>query len=199
MTTVNLWLFALTSALLIVVPGPNVMVIVGTSLAHGRVRGLQTVAGTSTAMLLQLAVAAVGTSGLVLALSAGFAWLKWLGVGYLVWVGLGLLLRQDSAPVPSGMGSFRRGFWVSLTNPKTILFFGAFLPQFVVPGEPYLPQVALLSVVFWVLAVCLDSGYALMAAGVARWLRRPGTARWLQRTTGVVYLGAGTALAGSRL
>lgn len=192
----ELILFVMVASAVIVIPGPNVMVIVATTLAHGRRRGLQTVAGTSTAMLIQLAVAALATAWLVAVLATGFVWLKWCGVVYLLVLGLNLLLSNGDGRETgvSGLGTFQRGFWVSLTNPKTILFFSAFLPQFVSPSEPFLLQIALLSLIFWVLAVLLDSCYALLAARLVHWLqgRSPNFTR---RFSGLFYLGAGAVLA----
>ena len=128
--------FILISSAVIVIPGPNVLVIVATSLTQGRARGMQTVAGTLGAMAIQLLVAAQGTALLAEALSEAFMWLKWIGAGYLVYLGC-RRLRAAAAPkqsvspeVGTGTGSFSRGFVVGITNPKTILFFGAFLPQF---------------------------------------------------------------------
>ncbi|MFM1896528.1 MAG: hypothetical protein RLZZ385_1602 [Pseudomonadota bacterium] len=196
----DLLLFALVATLVIVIPGPNVLVVVATALQHGRRRGLQTVMGTSSAMVVQLTVAALGTAGLVNLLRDGFFYLKWAGVGYLTWIGVNMLLHAHRR-VPTSvtaMCSFQRGFWVSLTNPKTILFFGAFLPQFVLGSEPYLPQIALLSGIFWILAVLLDSSYALLAAAAAGLLRNPRREIWAGRLGGLVYVGAATLLAGLR-
>ena len=193
----DLILFVTVAALVIVMPGPNVMIIVATSLTQGRHRGLQTVAGTSTAMLLQLAIAALGTSWLVEALARGFVWLKWAGVLYLSFLGLRLLLTAapGSQTETTAAMSWQRGFWVSLTNPKTILFFSAFLPQFVDPAAAYLPQIALLSVIFWLLAVALDSVYALSAATLHLKLSDLRTATLARRGSGLLYLGAGALLA----
>lgn len=194
----DLILFVTIAVAVIVVPGPNVLVIVATTLTHGRSRGLQTVAGTSSAMLVQLTVAALGTSWLVGALTRGFLWLKWGGVAYLLLLGFNLLLRTPAEPVPGlpPPSTFQRGFWVSLTNPKTILFFSAFLPQFISPQAAYLPQVALLSLLFWVLAVLLDSGYALLASRIGGWLKERRTGRVVRRFSGLMYLGASALLAG---
>ena len=196
----DILLFCLMAGLVIVIPSPNVLVIVGTTLQQGRRRGLQTVAGTSTAMLVQLAVAALGTAGFVNLLSNGFVFLKWAGAAYLAWLGINLLLRSASrqGQVTSATGSFQRGFWVSLTNPKTILFFSAFLPQFVVAQQPYLPQIAVLSALFWAMAVLLDSTYALLAAALTGVLRRPGISAYAGKASGMVYLGAAAMLVNSR-
>lgn len=194
----DLTLFLLLSFGLIIIPGPNVIVIVTTSIVHGKVRGLQTVAGTSAAMIVQLLVAALGTAGFVTAVSEGLKWLKWLGVAYLLYLGYKQIRASMSGTTlssPSAVGSFQRGFWVSLTNPKTILFFGAFLPQFVSPQQSYLAQVAVLSGIFWVMAVALDSLYALFSSKIASKLKAAPDNRFLGIFSGSLFVGAGAALA----
>ena len=189
--------FILISFGIIIIPGPNVLVIVSTSIAHGKVRGLQTVAGTSTAMLIQLGIAAFGTSWFVSALANGFVWLKWLGVTYLIYLGVNHLLaiRNTANTQISAVGTFRRGFWVSLTNPKTILFFSAFLPQFTSPAISYQLQIAELSLIFWFLAVALDSGYALLAYKLSSILKIKNLDKFKNGASGALYLGASAVLA----
>ena len=124
----DLFAFIFISLGLIAVPGPNVIVIVSTSLMHGKKRGLQTVCGTSLAMLFQLAFVIWATAYLVHLLAQGLMILKWLGVVYLVWLAYTHLRRcwrgtevlSDEASSLNAIGSFRRGFWVSLLNPKTL-------------------------------------------------------------------------------
>lgn len=200
MMSTDYQLFLLASFAVIVIPGPNVMVIVATSLLQGRASGLRTVAGTSAAMLVQLSIAALGTGLLVSTLAQGLVWLKWLGVAYLVYLGLNSLAGAGRATIESAAAprAFGRGFWISLTNPKTILFFSAFLPQFVSPADPYLPQVALLSLSFWGLAVTLDSCYALLAARLGDRFSHLARPRVVARLSGLVYLGAGALLASAR-
>lgn len=197
----ELLLFILVSIGVIVVPGPNVLVVVSTSIAHGKRRGLQTVAGTSAAMAIQLIVAAIGTAWFVAALSSGFVWLKWAGVIYLCYLGISHFISAASKNEPrpaTALGSFQRGFWVSLTNPKTILFFAAFLPQFISPGESFAAQIALLSAIFWLLAIGLDSGYALIAGKLAALPRNKDISKIRNYCSGVLYLGAGATLAASK-
>jgi len=190
--------FILTSIAFIVIPGPNVLVVVATSLQAGKRRGFQTVIGTSLAMLLQLAVALLATSGLLVVLNVGLMWLKWAGVAYLAVLGVRALLqlrRPEEKPQPTALGSLQRGFWISLTNPKTILFFSAFLPQFVSPAGDAVTQLLVLSATFWCLAITLDSCYVLLADRL-RWLwssRRGNKA--LNGITGSVYLTASALLA----
>ena len=193
--------FIIVSTGIIIIPGPNVLVVVSTSIAHGKQRGLQTVAGTSTAMAIQLFIAAAGTSWFVTALAEGFLWLKWLGVAYLVYLGISHLINASTAQPNkqiSALGSFQRGFWVSLTNPKTILFFSAFLPQFTVGSSSYLAQIVILSTIFWLLAVVLDSGYALLSNRLSRLLKNKDLPKYQDTASGLLYLGAGATLAASK-
>jgi len=190
--------FVLVSAGIIIIPGPNLLVIISTSISHGKARGLQTVAGTTCAMILQLFIAAIGTAWLVSALSSGFLWLKWLGVSYLIYLGVAHFfaasLRSKVRRTPSATGSFQKGFWVSLTNPKTILFFSAFLPQFVSGSGSYLAEITLLSIIFLMLAVILDSGYAILSGKISTRLSNPVAARFQNLFSGVMFLGAGVLL-----
>ena len=190
--------FVLVSAGIIIIPGPNVLVIISTSISHGKARGLQTVAGTSCAMILQLFAAALGTAWLVSVLSSGFLWIKWIGVSYLIYLGVTHLFtavtKSKVKKSPSAIGSFQRGFWVSLTNPKTILFFSAFLPQFVSGSGSYLSDVAMLSTIFLVLAVVLDSGYAILSGKISTRLTNPSAVRFQNLFSGIMFFGAGMLL-----
>ena len=194
--------FLSISFIVIIIPGPNILVIVATSVSHGKVRGLQTVAGTSSAMAVQLIVAAVGTSWLVQLLSNGFYVLKWLGVVYLAYLGVthirGVLSKSDINTAPIAISSFSRGFVVSLTNPKTILFFSAFLPQFVSSSAPYLPQVMALSLMFLLMAIIMDSCYALLSSKLALLIESNMAGRIQSGISGALFLGASAWLAISR-
>ncbi|MDT8428293.1 MAG: LysE family translocator [Pseudomonadales bacterium] len=194
----DLALFLLLAFGLIIIPGPNVIVIVTTSLVHGRLRGLQTVAGTSCAMIVQLLVAALGTVWFVTAVSEGLKWLKWLGVAYLFYLGITQIrtaLGHTALNSPSAADSFHRGFWVSLTNPKTIFFFSAFLPQFVSGQANYFADIALLSGIFWLMAITLDSAYALLSGKLASAFRSGRHHKLSGVVSGGLFLGAGVALA----
>ena len=194
-------LFILISASIIIIPGPNVLAVVSTSISHGKVRGLQTVAGTSTAMIIQLSIAALATSWVISSLAIGFTILKWAGVAYLLYLGITHLLSAVANNQPkhlSASGSFSRGFWVSLTNPKTIIFFSAFLPQFVSTSRSYLSQIAVLSSIFLILAMVLDSGYALAAARLSNIFRGRLMSKVQNGFSGLLYIGAGATLASTR-
>ena len=183
---------------LIVLPGPNVALIVGTSLEQGRRAGLITVAGTSAAMLVQLTAVGAGLAALMASASHVVAVLRWIGVAYLVVLALRAFLAPEdrleprAAPRSSAM-TVLRGFGVSITNPKTLLFYGAFLPQFIDPRGDAGAQLILLSASFLVIAATLDCGWAILATRLRGLLTlRP---RWRNRLTGTCLLGAATGLA----
>jgi threonine/homoserine/homoserine lactone efflux protein len=157
--------FVLASAVLILIPGPNVTLLVANSLAYGARRALTTLAGTSAAIALQLAITVLGMTPLMLALAAWFEWLRWAGVLYLVWLGIQqwrappVALEDVDPAAVAGRALFWRGFLVSATNPKTLLFYAAFLPQFVDP-RPARPAAA-------------DERDVPRARGDPRWWLRP--------------------------
>jgi len=194
--------FILVSFGLIVIPGPNVMVIVSTSIQHGKCRGLQTVAGTSLAMLLQLVIVGVGTTSFVLLLSQGLALLKWLGVAYLLYLGFQHFWRALSSvteePAISATATFARGFSVSLLNPKTLFFFSAFLPQFVTSPQNYAVEISVLSAIFLLMAIVLDSCYAIFTVKLKSVFENRLGRRIRNGISGLLYSIAATWLAISR-
>jgi homoserine/homoserine lactone efflux protein len=184
---------------LILLPGPNVALILATSLTRGVRAGLTTVVGTVLAMVLQLTLVVLG-AGVLLTLSAAwFEILRWVGVAYLVLLAI-LAWRARPGPTEAGpVGAGRtlmRGFLVSLTNPKTLLFFGAFLPQFVQPGPGAVSQLALLAATFVVLSATLDSTWAILAARLRAIAAMPERLR--NRLGAGFFLGAGVGLALAR-
>jgi threonine/homoserine/homoserine lactone efflux protein len=192
--------FAAATLALMLIPGPNVALIVANSLSFGVRAGLVTVAGTSAAMVLQLAVAAAGLTALLGGLGHAFEALRWAGVAYLLWLGFRAWRTpaedlSQVRPLPPSK-AFGRGFLVSLTNPKTLAFYAAFLPQFLDPRAPLCPQMAILSVAFVAIAVVVDSGWALLANRLRPAVARFGRAR--NRLTGAILIGAAGALALAR-
>jgi len=191
--------FVAASTVLILIPGPNVSLIVANAIAYGTRYGLLTVAGTSAAIVVQLALTSLGLTATLGILAGWFEWIRWVGVAYLLWLGI----RQwRSAPVDLTRvrpqpRSFRaitlRGFLISLTNPKTLLFYGAFFPQFLAADAPIAPQVALLSLTFFAIAAGLDCGWALVAGRVRGVLAIRGRLR--NRLSGGCLVGAGIGLA----
>jgi len=194
--------FIAAVTLLMLIPGPNVALIVANSVAWGPRYGLLTVLGTSSAMVLQLGLAALGMAEALGTAGHWFEALRWAGVAYLFWLGIAHWrappadLTRTAAQPRSARAICGRALLVSLTNPKTLLFYGAFFPQFVDPARPTAAQVALLSAVFLLLAVTVDSGWALLAGRARRLLSRHGRLR--QRITGGLLVGAGIGLALAR-
>ena len=200
---VSLYLgFVVASVVLILIPGPNVSLIVANSIAYGTRYGLLTVVGTSSAIVMQLALVALGLTATLDILAGWFEWIRWIGVAYLLYLGF----RQWTAPpidltrIRPQPRSFRaialRGFLISLTNPKTLLFYGAFFPQFLSPEAPIVPQVVLLSFSFLVIATALDGGWALLSGRVRGLLAIRGRLR--NRLSGGFLMCAGIGLALAR-
>ncbi len=194
--------FVAATALLMVIPGPNVALIVANSVAHGTRFGLLTVAGTASGVVVQLALTVLGASAALDFLAAGFDWLRWLGVAYLIWLGIAAWrappvdLGQVRPQARSVRTIYLRGLLVCLTNPKTLLFCGAFLPQFVTPGPDAPRQLVLLAVTFFVVSTVLDSLWAMLAGRLRAVLA--ARARLRNRLTGGLMIGAGLGLALAR-
>jgi homoserine/homoserine lactone efflux protein len=194
--------FVAATALLMVIPGPNVALIVANSVAHGTRFGLLTVAGTASGVVVQLTLTVLGASAALDFLAAGFDWLRWLGVAYLIWLGVAARrappvdLTQVRPQARSVRTIYLRGLLVCLTNPKTLLFCGAFLPQFVTPGLDATRQLVLLAVTFFVVSTVLDSLWAVLAGRLRAVLA--ARARLRNRLTGGLMIGAGLGLALAR-
>ena len=194
--------FAAATVVLILIPGPNVALIVANSVVHGTRHGLLTVAGTSAAMVIQLSLTILGLSGFLVLMAGWFEWLRWLGVAYLLYLGITAWMAPatDLTNVKAAQASpaqmFWRGFFVSLTNPKTLLFYSAFLPQFVAPAGDTTSQLRLLAATFLFIAVVLDSVWALLASRARRILALNGRLR--NRITGAFFVSAAAGLALAR-
>jgi threonine/homoserine/homoserine lactone efflux protein len=203
--------FLAASFVLAVTPGPGVFYIVARSVTQGRVSGLASVAGVALGNLGNAIGASLGLAALFAISSLAFTFIKYLGAAYLVYLGVQALRRRSddapSAPVdtplpPSALKRiFLDGFVVALLNPKTALFFAAFLPQFIDASRAPMAQTIALGVVFVALAAVTDSIYAMTAGAVQPWLRR---ARGVQSAgrylAGGTFIGLGllTALSGQR-
>jgi homoserine/homoserine lactone efflux protein len=194
--------FVLASVILILIPGPNVSLIVANAIASGTRYGLLTVAGTSSAIVVQLALTSLGLTATLGVLAGWFEWIRWIGVAYLLylgirqWIAAPVDLTRTRAQPRSIRAIALRGFLISLTNPKTLLFYGAFLPQFVSLDRPVLPQIALLSGAFLVLALALDGGWAVLAGRTRFLLASRGRLR--NRLSGGLLMCAGLGLALAR-
>ncbi len=199
----GLGIFLLTALVLLLTPGPAVLYIVTRSIDQGRRAGLVSMLGVHAGTLVHIAAAAAGLSALLAASATAFSTVKYLGAAYLVYLGVRRML--DRAPAAgAGPGrthrprrAFLDGVVVNVLNPKTALFFLAFLPQFVDVSRGHVgTQVLVLGGLFVALGLVTDGGYALTAGSAARWLR--GHPRFLARerwVSGGMYIGLGVVAA----
>jgi threonine/homoserine/homoserine lactone efflux protein len=187
---------------IVIVPGPTVTLIIANSLRHGTAAGLLNVAGTQLGIGVMIMIVAVGLASLVATMSFWFDWVRLVGAAYLVWLGIkmfrasGSLETADKAPRPRG-GFFLQGFLVLMSNPKVLLLFGAFIPQFVDPRGDYVGQVILLGVTAMVTAAIFDSIYAVLAGRAGQVLSR-SRVRLMSKISGLFLIGGGVWMALAR-
>jgi len=192
--------FLAVTIVLILTPGPIVTLVISTAATKGVRTGLITAAGTSTGNAVLLAAIALGLNWVLSHAVYLFELLRWVGALYLVWLGIKAWRNAGKAdPIARGNHvHFWRGFLVALSNPKTIAFFTAFLPQFVDPGLPAAHQLVVMCVVSVTLAATSDSCWAI-AAGLGRaWFMKPARARFLGRASGLTLIGGGIWLSLAR-
>jgi threonine/homoserine/homoserine lactone efflux protein len=201
--SVELYLtYVLACFVITIIPGPTVTLIFANSLTHGARAGLLNVLGTQVGLGLMMLVLVVGLSSIIATMGVWFDWLRLIGAAYLIWLGWKLLRSsggveaQASAPKPRG-GFVLQGFLVLLGNPKALLWFGAFIPQFVDPSTDYVRQVILLGVTAMAVAALSDGAYAF-AAGGARNLMSKSRVRLVSRIGGLCLIGGGAWLALAR-
>jgi threonine/homoserine/homoserine lactone efflux protein len=204
----SIGLFAVAATLLLLTPGPAVLYIVARSIEQGRVAGLASVFGITTGTLVHVLASTLGLSALLASSTLAFAAVKYAGAGYLIYMGVRRILSRTDAPASQSklpkrsLGRlYRDGFIVNLLNPKTALFFLAFLPQFVDPSRGAAAfQIAFLGLLFTLMGLTSDGLYALVAGSAARWVKRQGRyLRWERFVSGGVFIGLGltAALTGS--
>jgi threonine/homoserine/homoserine lactone efflux protein len=202
-------LYTATAVVVLLIPGPAVLYIVSQSVRQGRRAGIASVLGIHAGTLVQVTVAVLGGSYLLLSSALTFSVVKYLGAAYLVYLGVRKLLGRDEPHAIEATGErrsaarlFYHGMLVNVLNPKLALFFVAFLPQFVDPARGAVPaQVATFGIVFVLLGLCTDGSYALVAGTIGPWLR--GHSRLLRGeryVVGTTFIGLGVAaaLTGSR-
>ncbi len=188
------------TTLLILIPGPNVALIVANSLRHGMRIGIITSLGTTVGIALQLLIVVLGLAALIELVADALTWIKWIGVVYLLFIGL----RTWKEPSPdlsdiraqSQTRAFWRGVVLAVINPKTLLFNAAFLPQFVGNTANASSQLLLLSGIFMTVIIIGDALWAVFAGAARGWLGRVG--RLHNRISGGFLIGAGLGLALSR-
>ena len=199
--------FLVASILFIQVPGPSLLFTIGRALSVGRRAALLSVVGNALGLMVQVAFVTLGLGALVAASAAAYTGLKLVGAAYVVWLGVAAIrhrsdaravLETEAPPTATHRHAVRTGIIVGVTNPKTIVFFAAFLPQFTDEAHPAAPQLALLGAVFGVLAVCSDSMWALGAGKARDWFaRKPQRLDKLSATGGGMMIALGITLAAS--
>ncbi len=197
--------FAAATAALILLPGPVVTLVIANSLAHGARTGLATVAGASAGTAVLIAGGAIGLTAMLAFLSDIFVWVRWAGVAYLAFLGLKhwravfrALRAEEIATAPSARGVFWQGALIGVTNPKTVLFYVAFFPQFLDPALPIGPQLAVMSVAFLLIGLLFDGSYAVLAGRIRPWLVGVRRNRIRNGITGTLLIGTSIGLALTR-
>jgi threonine/homoserine/homoserine lactone efflux protein len=203
-STPSLALYIAASLALIATPGQDMLYVITRSLAQGRVAGLCSALGVCLGILVHTALAAFGVGAILHASEMLFLALKLAGAAYLVYLGLRLVLSREAARLGATGGGklaplalIRQGVLSNVTNPKIVLFFFAFLPQFVDPASAHpTRELVFLGVLYAVLALPVKSAVALAAGSLSeRAMRHPGAMKWMNRASGAVLVGLGLRLA----
>jgi homoserine/homoserine lactone efflux protein len=193
--------FVLLTIVLVLTPGPIVTLVISTGATQGTRAALTTVAGTTLGNAILLAAIAFGLNWVLKNATLLFEVLRWGGAAYLVWLGIQAWRHAETTAKvvsPGGRINFSRGVLVALSNPKTIAFFTAFLPQFIDPALPADRQLAAMCIVSVLLAAVTDSAWAV-AAGLGRaWFMKPSRTRLLGRLSGTALIGGGIWLSLAR-
>ena len=192
--------FLAATIVLMLIPGPSVMLAVGVSLAHGFRTGMANVVGASGAVAVQMVVLGIGLTPVLLFAAQWFNAIRWAGVFYLLYLGLVQWRRAGAPPPAIGVRSHRhRAFWhgfaVSALNQKSLLFFAAILPQFLDPARPPAAQLIVMGVTLVVTALATTTLWAYFADRARILLRTPTAWIWRDRLSGTVMIAAGIALA----
>ena len=187
---------------IILVPGPTVTLIIASSMRHGARAGLANVAGTQAGLAIMIAIAGVGLTTIIEAMGHWFEWVRLIGAAYLIWMGWQMIrssgrIAAGQAPAAPRGGFFLQGLLVAISNPKTLIFFGAFFPQFIDPAGDYALQIAIMGLTAMVFAAMSDSAYAIVG-GRAGQAMSAGRVKLLSRISGGFLIGGGLWLAFSR-
>ncbi|MHC1549695.1 LysE family translocator [Phyllobacterium sp. K27] len=199
------WLaFVAASAILLAIPGPTILLVISYALGHGRRFAMATVAGVALGDFTAMTASMLGLGALLAASATIFTALKWIGVAYLIYLGIKLWRAPVADPVTGeapaknekALRIFLHTYVVTALNPKSIIFFVAFLPQFLDTTRPILTQMVIFEATFLVLATLNAGAYALMASMARQTIRKPSVQRVVNRTGGSLMIGAGLLAAG---
>ena len=204
--SLSTWLLYVAAVfVLTVTPGPSVLMCVASGIAHGAKRTLFCALGSVTAVVCIMAASALGLGAILAVSETLFAVIKWLGVGYLLYIGVTTLLAKNvDFAIADAQAStekipahrlFLNGLLVGASNPKALLFFTAFFPQFLDPSKPQWPQFSVLCATFICFELFWLMFYATFASRIAPWLRTAGRAQMFNRVVGASFVGAAALLA----
>lgn len=198
---IETWLaFVAASAVLLAIPGPTILLVISYALGHGRKIASATVAGVALGDFTAMTASMLGLGALLATSAALFTVLKWIGAAYLIYLGIKLwrapasrevMAREDQVPVERPFRIFLHTYVVTALNPKSIMFFVAFLPQFLDLSRSLFPQMAIFETTFLVLATLNATLYALLASLARHQIRKPRVQRIVNRTGGSLMIGAG--------
>jgi len=204
------WLFAATVFFISISPGPNMLHVMTRSVSLGLRRAMLAMSGCFLAVLTLLSLSAAGLAAVLAALPQLLLALKIAGAAYLLYLGYKAWTAQeapidvgpngiDATPLPpTALSLFRTGYLIGISNPKALLFAGAFLPQFIDPQRSKPLQFAVMVATFGVIEVTSYMIYALGGRSVASWLQRPGPRRVFNKVSAAIFVAFGLAMAGSR-
>ena len=200
----QLWLaFVAASTFLLLIPGPTILLVMSYALSHGRSVAIATAAGVALGDLIAMCASLAGLGALVLASATLFTAIKWIGAAYLIWMGFKLFRSASTASIGEfssksdlpARGVFGHAAAVTALNPKSIVFFIAFVPQFIRPEAPLFPQFVILVSTFVGLAAFNALLYALLADQLRAKITKPSVIGWLTRFGGAALIAMGIATA----
>jgi threonine/homoserine/homoserine lactone efflux protein len=203
--SIEVWLaFTAAAAVILVIPGPTILLVVSYALGYGRKTAVSTATGVALGDFTAMTASMVGMGALLAASADVFMVLKWIGGAYLVYLGIklwrtpvqtGPISDNDNVPEKAPHRIFLHAFMVTALNPKSIVFFVAFVPQFIDKHAPFFPQMAVMEITFVTLAAINSIGYALLADKARKFIRKATVQRTVNRTGGTLLISAGTVTA----
>lgn len=206
--SVEHWLaFAAASAVVLAIPGPTILLVISYALGHGRKTAAATVTGVALGDFVAMTASIIGLGAILATSATAFTILRWIGGAYLVYLGIKLwrapvgdkpLADNDNLPEEKPLRILGHAFMVTALNPKTIVFFVAFMPQFVDHSQPFWMQMVIFEATFLALAILNATLYALLADKARGFIRRKSVQRTVNRTGGTLLIAAGAVTAGYR-
>lgn len=203
----EIWItFVVASTLILVIPGPTIILVITQSVAHGRRSVIPLVTGVLLGDFTAMTLSLLGLGAIMTTSAMVFAFFKWVGALYLIYLGIRLLLRKTAVcemqiiegRIKSSRSFLKDSFIVTALNPKSIAFFVAFLPQFITPAKPPAQQLVLFGGTFLILATVNAALYALFASRLKEYIKRDSVQKWFNRCGGGALIGAGFITAGMK-